>query len=142
MNWELIKKSEKLRADMQSAGMVIMQPFYEKHGMNYLKLAIISEAEENDNLTLNALSRSVSKATANMSVVVTHLVNDGYLKKVPSAYDGRVTYIQLTKKGKKLLEASHDYVVEKYSDIMDGDKELQDLIEASEAYLAKIAPYR
>ncbi|MDQ0360148.1 MarR family winged helix-turn-helix transcriptional regulator [Breznakia pachnodae] len=139
MNWDLIKKSEKLKTDMEAVGLIIMQPFYEEYGMNFLKLSILTEASTVENLTLNALSQSVGKATANMSVVVTTLVNDGYLKKVASAYDRRVTYIHITKKGKQIVEKSHKFLMDRYAQVMDDDdSEILELIKAQEKYLAKL----
>jgi len=142
MNWDLIKKSEKLKVDMQMTTLMIMQPFYEEHGMNFLKLAILSEADSVENLTLNVLAQSVGKATANLSVVVTTLVNDGYLKKVASGYDRRVTYIHITKKGKNIVEKSHDFLLSRYAQTMENDTEIIELIHAQENYLAKLRQIR
>ena len=139
MNWDLIKKSEKLKVDMRAMELIIMQPFYEEHEMNFLKLSILTEAITVENLTLNTLSQNVGKATANLSVVVTVLVNEGYLKKVSSAYDRRVTYINITKKGEQLVEKSHKFLLNRYAQVMDDDdKEIMELIHAQEKYLAKL----
>ncbi len=138
MEWELIRESEKLKADIQTAGLSLMQPFYEKYGMNFLKISVITEAEMNENLTLNVLAQNVNKAAANMSVIVTNLVKEGYLKKVTSTYDRRVTYIQITDKGREMLQKSRYFIIKRYESVMSDGQEIKDLIDAAGTYLNKL----
>lgn len=132
MDVSLIEKCERLSSEMNELGFLLMRPFYEEYGINYLKLSILREILDSDALTLNVLANRLSKAAANLSVVITTMEEEGYIKRVRSVNDGRVMFIRATDKGRDVSAASYKFIVKVYGNIFKDSSEMENLVQALE----------
>ncbi|MDF9824643.1 DNA-binding MarR family transcriptional regulator [Breznakia sp. PF5-3] len=138
MDVTLIEKCERLSAETNELAFALMRPFYEEYGINYLKLSVLREISKSDSITLNMLANKLSKAAANLSVVITTMEEEGYVKRTRSVNDKRITFIQIDKKGKEISEKSYNYIAEVFDNVLSNGNELDVLVKALEDYRDKL----
>ncbi|OCN05181.1 hypothetical protein A4S06_02015 [Erysipelotrichaceae bacterium MTC7] len=138
IQWEVIRESEKLKAEITAVSQQLLQPFYEKFRTNALQLSILNEAEANPNLTLNTLASVLNRAATNLSVKVTAMVKDDLLKKVVANHDRRIIYIQPTAKGLDLIKKSREFIIKRYELVDDDDTDIRNLVSSATVYLDKL----
>lgn len=78
---------------------------------------ILFSIKYSDNNTVNAIAGSMGLDKSTISLIVTKLVNKGYITKRKEDADGRVTYLSLTNKGDNLLEKINKEGIRVFSSI-------------------------
>ncbi|MBP7052045.1 MAG: winged helix DNA-binding protein [Phycisphaerae bacterium] len=98
--------------------------------------------QQNEPVPIKAVVESVRRAKSTVTVTVNTLEKHGYLRKFPSETDSRVTYVELTPKGRKLRkdfeEISAALRSKLYGNMMEKDRErLARQLEKIEANLSQ-----
>lgn len=139
MEEKAIEEVELLSCRIQDTAMALMASFFEKYKISYIELRVIRLCDAHDKMTLNKLSESLNKAAANLSVIVTKLSKSHILKKKISKVDKRITYIEITDKGRKISKESYEHFFDLVNDDL-GD-ELDELIQSLKKYDKKLSSY-
>ena len=100
---ELIGKFSRLIAILEDQ--VMDQPEFKSITMRQFYYLDVIRTLENPTITKITKLLNITKPTA--TIAINKLVDQGFLKKVQSKSDGRIFFIELTSKGKKINEA-HD----------------------------------
>lgn len=139
MDEKKIDEVELISYRIQDTAMALMASFFEKYKISYIELRVIRICDSYDKITLNKLSEVLNKAAANLSVVVTKLSKSHILRKKISKVDRRITYIEITDKGRKISKESYEH----FFDLVNNDlgDELDDLIQSLKKYDKKLNSY-
>jgi len=100
---ETIEKFSRLIAILEDQ--VMEQPEFKSITMRQFYYLDMIRSLENPTITKITKRLNITKPTA--TIAINKLEDQGFLKKVQSKTDGRIFYIELTTKGKKINEA-HD----------------------------------
>lgn len=97
---------------------------------------------QNEPVPIKAVAESVRRVKSTMTVTIGTLEKHGYLRKLPCETDSRVTYVELTAKGRRLRkdfeEISRALMDKVYGDMSENDREqLIRQLDAIEANLSQ-----
>lgn len=138
---KLLGKITSLTQHNTELSSLLMLLFYEEHGITDLKLKVLEVISDHDTITLNTLAKKLFKASANLSVVITEMEEEEFLKRVKSNTDGRIMYIRILPKGTKIYELYSKQVSNIFTKVLGNGDELEKLVEALTNYNQKLNEY-
>jgi MarR family transcriptional regulator, 2-MHQ and catechol-resistance regulon repressor len=88
-----------------------LSPVFERHGLTYSQFGVMEALYHLGPLCLGELAQKILRSGGNLTLVARNLERDGLIRRVPSPEDRRVRRMELTARGKSLIEkAFHDHV--------------------------------
>lgn len=104
------------------------------YGLSEIQSIIILDVFHNPNTKVTDICKRLNKSTNTVSPLINRLVDKGYLEKTPGKTDGRVTYISLTEKSKRITSDINvdinDYTWPMFESITDEQfKQIYDCLE-------------
>jgi MarR family 2-MHQ and catechol resistance regulon transcriptional repressor len=88
-----------------------LAPVFEKHGLTYSQFGVMEALYHLGPLCLGELAQKILRSGGNLTLVARNLERDGLIRRVPSPEDRRVRRMELTARGKSLIEkAFRDHV--------------------------------
>lgn len=99
-----------------------------KHGMKISDFAILEALYHKGRQTIKQISEAVLINTGSITYVIDKLEKNNYLERIHCKDDRRVVYIEITEKGKEVMNEifpKHQQVIEEiFSDIPDEHKQI------------------
>jgi MarR family transcriptional regulator, 2-MHQ and catechol-resistance regulon repressor len=88
-----------------------LAPVFEKHGLTYSQFGVMEALYHLGPLCLGELAQKILRSGGNLTLVARNLERDGLIRRVASPEDRRVRRMELTARGKSLIErAFRDHV--------------------------------
>ena len=82
-------------------------------GMSGAQLFVLQKLAESPAQSLNALAERTHTHQSSVSAIVARLVEGGYLTRTPSPLDGRTVHLDLTARGRRVVDRAPDAAQER-----------------------------
>lgn len=82
----------------------IVEEYYKQHSITVAQADVLTRVFNEERLSMNSLCEDLDMSKSNLSPICKKLEIAGYLKKSRDFYDQRVVYLELTEKGKEIVE--------------------------------------
>jgi len=115
------------------------------HGMSFFEYSIMAALSDTPDrrLSMSTLAELTHGSLSRLSHAMKRLEQRGWVRRGPSAQDGRVTVAELTSEGRAtMVAAAPDHVASVRAAVIDAldDEQLADLREMCDAILARVGP--
>jgi len=81
-----------------------LSPLLDQHGLTPSQFAVLEALHHLGPMCLGELARKILRTGGNLTLVARNLERDGLIRRVPSPEDRRVRRMEITNKGKSLME--------------------------------------
>lgn len=98
---------------------LLFRPVYEEFGLTMMQVRILMNLEKEEDVSVGALSKTMSCAVGNISAACRKLEEGGYLNRVRDKRDERIVRVALSEKGRSAIEKIGEAMQKQYAGCLD-----------------------